>query len=98
MAHHDIPQQIANGATGVGIVSGASQFVSQNTDIVALGFTASMFFVALTFYILNYRINRKRLLVTIEATAASKNNYRLSDEDLIEVKAFLKKKRRVKKA
>ena len=98
MASHDIPQQIANGAAGASIGSGAYHFMSQNTDIVALGFTASMFFVALTFYILNYRVNRKRLLITIEAAAASKDNYRLSDEDLIEVKAFLKKKRRVKKA
>ena len=97
MASHDIPQQIANGATGVGIGSGVINYASQHTDIVALGFTASMFFVALTFYILNYRVNRKRLLITIEATAAIKDNYRLSDEDLIEVKAFLKKKRRVKK-
>lgn len=92
MNHADVPQQIANGATGIGVGSGVYAFLSQNTDVIALGFTAAMFFVALTFYILNYRLNRKRLRIALESAENGEGERRLSADELAALKALLKKK------
>lgn len=87
----DVIHQAASGATGVGIGSGIFAFISQNTSIIALCFTAGMFFLALTFHILNYRINRKQLLMAIEAAEKGNEERRLTSEELLTVKRLLKK-------
>ena len=92
--HHDVLQQVGNGATGIGVGAGAYSFLVQNSDAISLLIAIGMFIIALTFYILNYRLNRKRLALAINAAAQGKAERRLSPEDLATVQTLLDKHRK----
>jgi hypothetical protein len=89
--HHDALQQVGNGATGLGLGAGAYGFLTQNSDVISLGIAASMLVIAVIFYVLNYRLNRKRLALAVDAAAHGKAERRLSPEDLATVKVLLDK-------
>ena len=90
----DVMQHVGNGATGIGLSAGAYGFLAQNSAVISLGIAAAMFVVALTFYVLNYRLNRKRLFLAVDAAAQGKAERRLSPEDLASVQALLDKHRK----
>ena len=89
--HHDVLQQVGNGATGIGLGAGAYSFLTQNSDVISLGIATTMLIVAILFYILNYRLNRKRLSLAVDAAAQGKAERRLSNEDLTTVQMLLDK-------
>ena len=92
--HHDVLQQVGNGATGIGLSAGAYSFLAQNSDVISLGIAAAMLVIAVVFYVLNYRLNRKRLALAVDAAAQGKAERRLSPDDLATVQTLLDKHRK----
>ncbi len=60
VTHHAI-QASAHVATGATVGSGFMAFMTENATVIGLSMTAISLVVALTFYVLNYRLNKKRL-------------------------------------
>lgn len=91
----NVMQNIANTATGATVAGGGFSasyaWITSHAPVIGLTLTAISLCVALLFYVLNYRLNRKRLLIAIE----NNSNTGLSEEDRIELKKMLD--RRVKR-
>lgn len=94
MSNSEVAQHIAHGATVVTTGAGFYKILAENTGLITITIMVLSFLTALTFYILNYQLNRKRLLLAIESAEQSGAERRLSGEDLLEVKTLLSKHRR----
>ncbi|MBW1725994.1 MAG: hypothetical protein JRJ62_00150 [Deltaproteobacteria bacterium] len=85
-------QNTANTATGVAVASGMYGFVSENAPVFGIFLTMLSIIIATIFYMLNYRINRQRLMITIEDSERGiKQN--ISDDELKMLKQWCDRRR-----
>jgi len=88
-------QNVANTATGLTAAGGAGSatyaYLTSHAPVIALSLTALSLIIALTFYILNYRLNCKRLVLAMRDGGAGMRD--LSDEDVKEVRRLLNRRR-----
>ena len=88
-------QNVANTATGLTAVGGTGSatyaYLTSHAPIIALSLTAISLLIALTFYVLNYRINCKRLVLAMKDGGAGMRD--LSDRDIKEVRRLLDRRR-----
>lgn len=91
-----MPDRVLHDATqmsgGAAAASGLLTFLSENPQLVGLAFTGISVLAMIIFGILNYRLNKRRLLVAIES--AGKSEQRLTDEELATVKKILGRNKR----
>lgn len=88
MSHHiDVTSISGHVSTGVALGTGWAAYIQENATLITISISAASFMVALTFYWLNYRINRQRLAMQQDEAAEDMLSFLHSQAVINEVHA-----------